>query len=121
MTSAQEQILEARNLVKSAAEHWDAANLTTIGNSVSVLESSVASLATASKILNGPQEMDGNEMRASLRGLKTDVDRLQRLVDASAAFLRHLPGAQSEDLELYQPGGSTHMIATGWDSWGLQG
>jgi hypothetical protein len=121
MTSAQEHIRQARDLVRTAADHWDAANLSSIGNSVSVLESCVASLTAASKILNGSREMAGNEMRASLLGLRTDADRLQRLVDASAAFLRRLPGAQSADVELYQPGGSTRTIATGPDAWGLQG
>jgi hypothetical protein len=121
MTSAKEQIRRARDLVRTAADQWDAANLSTIANSVSVLESSADSLTAASRILNGPPEIAGNEMRASLLGLKTDSDRLQRLVDASAAFLRHLPGAQSEDVELYQPGGSTRLIVTGPDTWGLQG
>ena len=121
MTSAQEQIRRARDLVKSAADHWDAANLSAIGNSVSVLESSVGSLNSASEIMNGSPEMAGNEMRASLLGLKADADRLQRLVDASAAFLRSLPGAQSVDVELYRPGGSTHLIVTGPDALGLQG
>ena len=106
MTSAQEQIRRARDLVRTAADQWDAASLSAIGNSVSVLESSVGSLTAASKALNGSQEIAGNEMRASLLELKTDADRLQRLVDASAAFLRGLPGAQSSDVELYRPGGS---------------
>ena len=121
MTSAQDQIRRAWDLVRSAADHWDAANLSTIGNSVSVLESSVGSLAAASEILNGSREMAGNEMRASLLGLRMDADRLQRLVDASAAFLHRLPGAQSADVELYQPGGSTRLIVTGADAVGLQG
>ena len=121
MTSARERIRRARDLVKTASDHWDAANLSAIGNSVSVLESSVGSLTAASRILNGSQEMAGNEMQASLLELKTDADRLQRLVDASAAFLRRLPGAQSADVELYQPGGSTRLIVTEPDTWGLQG
>ena len=121
MTSAREQIRRARDLVRTAADQWDAANLSAIANSVSVLESSVASLAAASEILNSSQEMPGNEMRASLLGLKTEADRLQRLVDASAAFLRHLPGGQSADVELYQPGGSTRLIVAEPDAWGLQG
>jgi hypothetical protein len=121
VTSAQEQIRRARDLVRTAADHWDAASLSAIGNSVSALESSVGSLTAATRILDGSQQMAGNEMRASLLGLKTDADRLQRLVDASAAFLRGLPGAQSSDVELYQPGGSTRLIATEPDTWGLQG
>jgi len=121
MTSAQEQISRARDLIRSAADHWDAADLSIIGNSVSVLESSVASLTAASSLLNSSPEMAGNEMRASLLRLKTDADRLQRLVDASAAFLRGAPGAQSADVELYQPGGSTRLIVTAPDAWGLQG
>jgi hypothetical protein len=121
MTSAQEQIRRARDLVRSAADQWDPANLSTIGNSVSVLESSVGSLTAASTILHGSPEMAENEMRVSLLGLKADADRLQRLVDASAAFLRGLPGAQSADAGLYQPGGSTRLIATGLDALELQG
>jgi hypothetical protein len=121
MTAAQEQIGRARDLVRTAADHWDAASLHSIGNSVSVLESSAGSLTAASEILSGSPETAGNEMRASLLELKTDAKRLQRLVDASAAFLRHLPGAQSAEVELYQPGGSTRLIVTGMDTAGLQG
>lgn len=121
MTSAQEQICRAQDLIRTAADHWDATDLSAIGESASVLESSVGSLAAASRILNASQEITGSEMRASLLGLKADADRLQRLVDASAAFLRYLPGAQSADVELYQPGGSTRLIPAGPDAWGLQG
>jgi hypothetical protein len=121
MTSVQDQIHRARDLVRSAADQWDAANLSTIANSVSILESSAGSLTAAFKILHGAQQVTVNEMRASLLGLKTDADRLQRLVDASSAFLRHLPGAESADVELYQPGGSKRAIPTGTDASGLQG
>jgi hypothetical protein len=121
MTSGKEQICRARDLVRTAADHWDASSLSTVGNSVSVLESSVANLAAASEILSDSRELAGHEIRASLLVLKMDVDRLQRLVDASAAFLRHLPGAQSADVELYQSGGSTSLIAMGDDVQGLQG
>ena len=119
--SAQEQIRRARDLVRTAADQWDAASLSTIGNSVSALESSVGSLTAAAGIMNGSHEMAGNEMRASLLGLKTDADRLQRLVDASAAFLRGLPGAQSAEVQVYEPGGSARLIVAGPEALGLQG
>ena len=121
MTSAQEQIRRAQDLVRTAADRWDAVSLPAIGNSVSVLESSVESLTAASGILSAREEMARDEMRASLLGLKTDADRLQRLVDASAAFLRRLPGVQSSDVELYEPGSSLRPIITGPDTWGLEG
>jgi len=119
--TAQEQIRGARDLVRTAADHWNGASLSAIASSLSVLESSVASLAEASSILDRSTGMAGNEMRTALLALKADATRLQRLVDASAAFLRGLPGAQSADVELYQPGGSTRILVTGPGAWGLQG
>jgi hypothetical protein len=121
MSSAQEQIRRARDLVRTAADQWDASNLSSIANSVSVLESTLESLTAASKMPNAAEQMAGTEMRASLSGLKADARRLQHLVDASAAFLRYLPGSQSEGVELYQPGGSTRLVVTGPEAWELQG
>jgi hypothetical protein len=69
MTSAQEQILRARDLVRGAADHWDAADLAGIGNSVSILDACVANLTDASWLLNASQDLDEAELRASLLGL----------------------------------------------------
>ena len=121
MTFAQEQISRAERLVNTAASQWEAIDLSNIKDCVSALESSLAALTAASGALAGLSQSEARIVRAMLAGLKNDVNRLQRLVDAASAFLRNLPGAEFGDSGLYQPGGSTQLTGPSSDSWRLQG
>jgi len=122
MTSALEQIREAERLLGAAAEQWNAVDLRAIGNCLSALEYSATSLRAAHRmILQGSPEQAGGPMRTAVIAIRIDAGRLQRLVDASAAFLRGVPGAECADAELYRPGGSTHPIEPVSQSWGMQG
>jgi hypothetical protein len=121
VTSADEHIRLAGQRVRAAADQWNAVDLSAVVNCVAVLESSVASLAAASEILRSSPEGRVGTLRAGLFELNWDVKRLQRLVSGSGAFLRGLPGAECADVEMYQPGGFALPIASGKETWGLQG
>jgi len=122
MTSVNEQVRQAERLVRTAADRWDAADLSNIGSCISVLESSVGSLTAASKMLKeGSPEDTRNLLRTMLAGVRKDANRLQRLVDASAAFLRGVPGTPHAEIAFYRPGGSTQSIDAESGAPGLQG
>jgi hypothetical protein len=116
-----EHIGEARQSLAAASEQWNAVDLSAIEGCISVLESSAASLTAAFEILQGAPQRPCGSLRAALIGIKEDATRLQRLVDAAAAFLREVPGAGWADVELYQPGGTTRAIRFGSEPWGMQG
>lgn len=114
-------IREAEQCVKAAADAWDATNLSAIANCVSALERSAASLRAAFQVLRSSPETADGGLRTAIMGLQKDTARLQRLVDAAAAFVRGLPGPDCEEAELYQPGGSTRPTGSAFETWGMQG
>lgn len=119
--AAQEEIARAGQLIASAANQWDAADISHIKNCVSALESSIAALTAASGTLKELPQNQGHIVRAMLTGISKDANRLQRLVDSSSAFLRNLPGTEYAGAGLYEPGGSTQLIGSTPDSWRLLG
>ena len=123
MTSEQEalsRIVLAERRVREAADHWNAVDLSVIGDCIIALESSAVDLSNATEILKISSTAKGNVIRSKVRDLKKSVSRLERLVDASAAFLRGAPGPGSDDSRLYRAGGSVFEAELSSASWGTQ-
>ena len=121
-TAATEHISAAGKYVRTATDSWDATDLGGIGNCVSALEHSAAELTLAGKILNELPLGAGRQLTAALIALKRDTGRLERLVDASSAFLRSAPGAGGDESpEFYRPGGLTLTIPPAFEFRGMQG
>ncbi len=100
------RIALAEQRVREAADQWNAVDIAAIGHCVSTLECSAMDLNDAAEILKGSSMETGNVIRSKVRDLKKAISRLERLVDASAAFLRGAPGLGSDETGLYQAGGS---------------
>jgi hypothetical protein len=114
MTSEQDalgRIVLAERRVREAADEWNAVDLSAIGQCISALECSVADLSDATEILKVSSTATGSVIRSKVRQLKKEVSRLERLVDASSAFLRGAPGSGADASTVYQAGGSVSEFA----------
>jgi hypothetical protein len=103
---ALDRIVLAERRVREAADQWNAVDLSSIGDCVSALERSAADLSDSTELLKTSSTSTGSVIRSKVHDLKKAVFRLERLVDASAAFLRGAPGSGGVDSSLYQAGGS---------------
>jgi len=110
-SSALDRVVQAAERVEEAAGEWNAVDLTVISKCVSALEASAADLSAALTVIQGsdPERHQANPsgLRANLLNLKKSVGRLERLVDASAAFLRSAPGLACDQPVLYHACQST--------------
>jgi hypothetical protein len=113
------RIVLAERRVREAADQWNAVDLSALGHCISVLESSAADLSDATEILKISSTATGSVIRSKVRELKKAVSRLERLVDASSAFLRGAPGPGGDDTR-YQAGGSVFEAALSSPSRGTQ-
>lgn len=114
-------IVRAERRVKDVADRWNAVDLSRIDSCVSALEASAADLCAADGILKGFPARPGSSFRTSVLDLKKAAVRLERLVDASAAFLRSAPGLACDQPVLYQPGGVIRQVAPPSEAPGLKG
>lgn len=123
--AALDRVAQAAERVEKAAGEWNAVNLTEIGRCVAALEASAGDLSAALTILQGPGLKGYQATAAGLCGnllnLKKSVGRLERLVDASAAFLRSAPGLACDQPVLYQPDGVICQVAALSEMGGMQG
>lgn len=100
------RITQAERRVRMTADEWNAVDLAAIFRDVAALECSAEDLRDAAEILKNTPKPDGTPIRSRILELKKSVVRLERLVGASAAFLRSAPGTAREDSGFYQAGGS---------------
>jgi hypothetical protein len=123
--SALNRVVQAAERVENAAGEWNAVDLTVIGKCVSALEASAGDLSAALTILPGSDlkgyQATRSSLRANLLNLKESVGRLERLVDASAAFLRSAPGLACGQPVLYQADGVICQVAAVSEMGGMQG
>jgi hypothetical protein len=103
--SALDRVVQAAERVEKAAGEWNAVDLIEIGECVSALEASAGDLSAAFTVLQGYHSSPAG-LRANLLNLKKSAGRLERLVDASAAFLRSAPGLACDRPVLYQADGA---------------
>jgi hypothetical protein len=118
---ALDRIVRAERRVKDVADQWSAVDLSRIGSCVSALEAAATDLCAAKGILKGLPASNGSLLRTSVLDLQRAAGRLERLVDASAAFLRSAPGLACDRPVLYQAGGSIHQVAPPSEAPGLKG
>lgn len=118
---ALDRIVQADQRLKQIAGRWNAVDLSAIGNCVSALEASSTDLCAAAEILKSSPARPGSPLRANVLDLKQSVARLERLVDASAAFLRSAPGLACDQPVLYQAGGVVRQPASFSETPGMQG
>jgi hypothetical protein len=104
--TAQERIARSEIRVKEAADSWNAVDLFVISQCLSSLRDSAADLGVAARILKESPAAAASVPPSSIDGLRMAALRLERLVDASAAFLRLTPGPTGDHDWLYQPSGS---------------
>jgi len=103
---AQERIVRAGERIKEAADHWNAVDLSAISHCLSALEYSATDLSEAVTVLKESGPMSGSLVLSNIASLRIAALRLERLVDASAAFFRLAPGSDCDGAGLYQSGGS---------------
>ena len=83
-------IERARNGVRRALEHWNAADGKSIEVSQQSLQESVAALKTAIDLLKQGNARGANGLQPAIRSLRRDISAMIRLVDACAAIHRGL-------------------------------
>jgi hypothetical protein len=103
---AQENIARSGKRVRDAADRWNAVDLFEISQCLSALDHSAADLSDAIGILKESPATAAGLIRSDIESLRTAALRLERLVDASATFLRLAPGPTGDDDGFYQSGGS---------------
>jgi len=116
-----EHIERAEQRVADAADRWNAVDLAAIGSCVSALEASATDLCAAVGILKGLPTGSGSLLRTNVLDLKRAAVRLERLVDASAAFMRSAPGLACDEPALYRADGVIRPVAPPSEASGMQG
>jgi hypothetical protein len=114
------RIVTAGQRLREAADRWNAVDLSAIGSCCSALESTADDLRDAAGILKGSPVTSGDLVRSGILDLKKSVFRIERLVGASAAFLRSVPGPAREDSGFYGAGGSIYRTAPAAEARGMQ-
>jgi hypothetical protein len=117
---ALDRIVQAEQRVRDVADRWSAVDLSRIGSCVSALEAAATDLCAAKGILKGLPASPGSLLRTSVLDLKKAAVRLERLIDASAAFLRSAPGLACDQPVLYQAGGVIRQMAPPSETPGMQ-
>jgi hypothetical protein len=115
------RVAQAEQHIRKAADAWSAVDMRVIEACIQALETSASDLGAAFDMLQISPAGSGSAFRSNISSLKQGAARLERLVDASAAFLRSIPGLPVEDPGMYRPGGSVHYNAPALDTLGIQG
>jgi hypothetical protein len=106
-------VRRAQENVTRAAVEWTPVDAARITECVSALDSAASDLHTVMESFR-PEAASANnpeyrQMRADLLALKQSLVGLNRIMDASAAFIRNLPGQHSG--ETYAAGGQLCTVA----------
>lgn len=119
--TVQEKIARSEKRVKEAADRWNAVDLSAISQCLSALEYSATDLSEAVTTLKESAVTSGSLVRSNVASLRIAAFRLERLVDASAAFLRLAPGLDCDGAGFYQSGGSICCSVSPVGMRGIQG
>jgi hypothetical protein len=113
-------VVSAGQGILRALEDWNAVELASIGKCLGSLERSAVELNSALTILRESSAGDLTSLHSSAYQLKKAAFLLERLVDSSAAFLRHAPGMSCDEPGTYQAGGSFRASPTAVDAMELR-
>jgi hypothetical protein len=98
-------IQSARDRMEALASEWDAASLPRTLRNLAELENSARVLETAQELIPALSRSDAGVLRPHLLAIRNLGDKLERLVGASSAFLRGLPGPDAALPPTYCPDG----------------
>lgn len=118
---ALESVKQAAQSVKDVADRWNAIDLATLTDFIAGLERSACDLSASLQFLETSPPPPANVIRSAILNLKKDAARIERLVDASAAFLRSAPGLASGHDGIYQAGGAIVPVSLPFEIRGMQG
>jgi hypothetical protein len=108
-------VRRAQENVARAAGEWTPVDASRITECVSALDSAATDLRTVMESFRAEADLTNNpeysQMRADLLALKRSLAGLSRLMDASAAFVRNLPGSPGGAGETYAAGGQLRALA----------
>jgi hypothetical protein len=105
MASALEALQQARSGVRRAIDEWDASDLSRVETNIRFLEESVDRLRSAEQELRHCRPEVREELVAAVIGLKQDIARISRVVDAGASFYRGLALRLMGSASTYTPSG----------------
>jgi hypothetical protein len=123
--SLQEPVLESvgeclREL-RLATELWNAADLPRVRECQETLESVARKMADAESLLRNAPGRGSAKLRPQVLELKTEALRIERLVDASAAFFRAAFPTAGGGSPVYGSGGHIRVEPAPAGSQGVQG
>ena len=108
-------VRRAQQSVARAAGEWTPVDASRINECVSALDSAASDLRTVMQSFGPEADLTNNseysDMRADLLALKRSLAGLNRIMDASAAFVRNLPGSSSGAGETYAAGGNLRAFS----------
>jgi hypothetical protein len=115
-----ESIGECLKELRLAADLWNAADVSRARQCRETLESVAVKMADAESLLRNAPGTASAELRPQVLELKAEALRIQRLVDASAAFLRAAFPAAGGGSPVYGSGGHIRVEPAPAASQGVQ-
>ncbi|HVV44127.1 MAG TPA: hypothetical protein VHC72_02955 [Bryobacteraceae bacterium] len=107
---AREQAVAAGRRLKEAADRWNATDLAAIEGCTFSLEQSALELHEMLETVRRMPREDAADLVAQVREIQNDAARLNRLTDASAAFLRCAPGVSGSESGFYGADAARYSI-----------
>jgi hypothetical protein len=86
-----------RAAVNTVALEWEPGSIARLEASRVILENSLPRLVAALEAAKGTDSIQGVEIAAAVASLRKEAAAVAWLVDAAAAFLRSMPGAEIPD------------------------
>jgi hypothetical protein len=111
----------AKGRVSKAAAQWNAVSLPLIEECTRSLEHSASDLTEVVRLIKDARIEAPGDIRSAVSDLKKAASRLERLVDASAAFWRLAPGSNANEPLVYESNGAFRPNTGAPESQGMQG
>jgi hypothetical protein len=118
---ASEKAGEALEYARQAAGMWNASDRDCVDRTRQTLESAARKAVELESLLRGEQSEIPPNLRPRVLALKAEVRRIERLVDASAAFFRTAFPVIGTESPVYNSGGALTVESRLSGSPGLQG
>jgi hypothetical protein len=116
-----ESIGECLQELRVATDLWNAVDLSRVQKCQEMLESVARKMADAENLLRNAPGSGSAKLRPRVLELKTEALRIERLVDASAAFFRAAFPAAGGGSPVYGSGGHLRVEPAPAASQGVQG
>jgi hypothetical protein len=100
-----------RAAVNTVALEWEPGSIARLEASRAILENSLPPLVAALEAAKGMDSIEGAEILTAAASLRKEAAAVAWLVDAAAAFLRSVPGAETPDTGYTAAGESRSQIA----------